>query len=186
MRVNQSMREIDCVVHGAAVQNAFGRLRPVAMALLAANMLSACAMSVPIPGLSLDDGPTGTLKQVDASPFSAEMDGEDWRRAKSALDTALDPQGNGAQVAWDNPKSGAKGTFIPLAQPYPKDDGICRTFTARIETQGQGPRLLRSSACRRNGGEWIIGKITPADSKSVPDTRPPKKLAERDTSNHLN
>ena len=61
---------------------------------------------------------------------------EDWRRAKSALDTALDPQGNGASVAWDNPTSGAKGSFLPLAQPYPKDDGICRPFAAHLALKG--------------------------------------------------
>jgi surface antigen len=114
------------------------------------------------------------------------MDGEDWRRAKSALDTALDPQGNGAQVTWDNPKSGAKGTFVPLAQPYPKDDGICRAFTARVDVQGRGSNVLRSSACRRNGGEWIVGKVTPLGSGPNRSPHPLRNLAERDTSTHLN
>ena len=147
--------------------------------------VSGCALPVAIPGMG-DEVPTGTIVHAVGSPFSSEMDVEDWRRAKSALDTALDPQGNGAKVAWDNPRSGAKGAFVPLAQPFPKDDGICRAFSARVEVQGHAPRSLKSSACRRNGGEWIVGRIVPMADEKADLRKPAAKLAERDSATHFN
>jgi surface antigen len=135
---------------------------------LCGGLLAACSLTVPMNGAS-DEAPTGTIKRAAGpSPFSAEMDAEDWRRAKSALDTALDPQGNGASVAWDNPTSGAKGSFVPVAQPYPKDDGICRPFTAHLNLKGQPERVVQSSACRVNSGEWVVGRVLPVSTKSLP------------------
>lgn len=159
------MRELLRIVHGAFQPHARRCIGVAGFTLASSLTASGCSMSIPVPGLGLDE-PTGTIKPAQASPFSAEMDVEDWRRAKSALDTALDPQGNGAKVAWENPLSGAKGAFVPLAQPFPKDDGICRAFTARVEIQGHGARMLRSSACRRNGGEWIVGRIVAAPAEA--------------------
>lgn len=147
--------------------------------------LSACSLSVPMAGLGADDGPTGSIKPTDRPSFAAEMDAEDWRRAKSALDTALDPQGNGASVAWANPQSGAKGAFVPIALAFPKDDKICRPFSANIALKGQSERALRSSACRRNGGEWVVGPAKPMQHFA----KAPQKnnnLAERDTNTQLN
>ena len=136
-------------------------------------------------GLTGDDLATGTIRQKpEVSPFAADMDAEDWRRAKSALDTALDPQGNGATVAWDNAQSGAKGVFVPTSQPYPKDDGICRQFAARVTLKGESERSLRSSACRINSGAWVIGRVMLVE----PSKQASKKgeiLADRDTSTQL-
>lgn len=146
--------------------------------------MAGCALPVSMPGMG-DEVSTGTIKPTVVSPFSAEMDVEDWRRAKSALETALDPQGNGAKVAWDNPQTGAKGAFVPLAQPYPKEDGICRAFTARVEVQGRAPRMLKSSACRRNGGDWIVGNVVPIADRNAASRKPAEKLAERDMATHL-
>jgi surface antigen len=53
---------------------------------------------------------TGALPK---SSLAGILDAEDWRRAKAALSTALDPQGNGSLVGWDNPDSGNKGSFTP-------------------------------------------------------------------------
>jgi surface antigen len=33
---------------------------------------------------------------------------------------ALDPQGSGSPVTWDNPDTGFKGTFTPVGQPFVK------------------------------------------------------------------
>jgi surface antigen len=140
-----------------------------ALACLAGAMgalLSGCSLSVPMSATP-DDLSTGTIRPTSPSPFSAEMDAEDWRRAKSALDTALDPQGNGASVTWDNPASGAKGSFVPLAQVYPKGDGICRNFAAHLILKGQSETVLQSSACRVNSGQWVVGHVGPLpDGKS--------------------
>lgn len=179
------MRELLRIFYGALSASVRQHLCRIGSVVIGASLLSACSLSVPMPGLGSDEASTGSIKPAVVSPFSAEMDAEDWRRAKSALDTALDPQGNGAKVAWDNPTSGAKGSFVPLAQPFPKDDGICRAFTALVEIQGKGTRASRSSACRRNGGEWIVGQVKPIIEKFAVATPKARNLAERDTGTQL-
>jgi surface antigen len=154
----------------------------VVVAGICGQWLAACSLSVPM-GKGTEDIPTGTIKRAALSPFSAEMDAEDWRRAKSALDTALDPQGNGASVAWENPTSGAKGSFVPMAQPYPKDDGICRPFTAHLNLKGEPERVIASSACRVNSGDWIVGRVLPLSAKTP--TRTSNNLADRGKSSHV-
>lgn len=94
--------------------------------------------------------------------MSRDMGTEDWRRAKAALAVALDPQGNGAPVAWDNPDTALKGNFTPTGQPYVKADEICRAFLATVAGQGSNS-ALHGTACRPSGGEWAI-----KDVKAVP------------------
>ncbi len=72
---------------------------------------------------------------------------------------ALDPQGNGAAVSWDNPQSGVKGSF-PGRRPLPAADEICRAFIANVQTQTQ-PKRLQGTACRPSGGEWAVRDIGP-------------------------
>ena len=89
---------------------------------------------------------TGTLAAKASSALSPELGEEDWRRAKGALAVALDPQGNGALVSWDNPDSGFKGAFTPVGHPFVKGDEICRAFVAalgrrRPQRRARGHRL---------------------------------------------
>ena len=91
--------------------------------------------------------------------MSPALDKEDWRRAKAALAVALDPQGNGANVSWSNPQSGAKGAFVALAPPYLEKDRICRAFKADVSASSRTDRRLGGSACRNPDGEWILAEI---------------------------
>lgn len=101
---------------------------------------------------------TGSI--APANRISADMDVEDWRRARGALGLALDPQGNGEAVAWDNPKSGARGAFTPVGPAKPVDDRICRSFLASLG--GSLPqRSLQGFACRDKGGDWAVDEVTP-------------------------
>src|SRR4051812_4799462 len=102
-------------------------------------MGGACSISMPIGSLVEDQSATGSVKAAPASPLSADLGPEDWRRAKGALAIALDPQGNGSPVTWDNPETGMKGTFVPIGQPFVKNDEICRAFRAKVMGQGHGP-----------------------------------------------
>ena len=73
---------------------------------------------------------------------------------------ALDPQGNGAPVAWDNPLSGAKGMFTPVGEARPSDDKICRAFLAEIG--GAVPsQSLQGVACRDKTGDWAFTEVKP-------------------------
>jgi surface antigen len=158
--------------------------RLAAIILFAANA-AACSITLPMVGWSsLEDEPaaartTGSLRplalhgpnqarpvanaarQEGPSPtagtagFSRDLGPEDLRRANNALGLALDPQGNGANVTWDNPQSGMKGVIMPVGGPFLKSDEICRHFTASTALQS-GPLRQKGLACRPSGGEWAI------------------------------
>jgi len=150
--------------------------------ILAAGLIalstSACALSLGTAGS--DDGEpktTGAITQAARTPaepvlLSPDLNEEDWRRAKAALAVALDPQGAGTQVSWDNPETSMKGTFTPAGAPFVKNDEICRTFTAQLS--GSKSANLHGTACRPSGEEWTLKEVRPAAS----ETRPEKTQAK--------
>lgn len=123
-------------------------------------MTGACSMSFPIASLVPEGETTGSIAPKTASPLSAELGPEDWRRAKGALAVALDPQGNGSSVAWDNPETDMKGSFVPVGQPFVKTDEVCRAFLASVVGQS-ATSSLQGTACRPSGGEWDIKDVKP-------------------------
>ncbi len=120
--------------------------------------LGGCS-AIPLPSfIGARQDVTGSI--TPPNPLSPSMDAEDWRRAKGALALALDPQGNGEAVAWDNPKSGAKGAFTPVGAAKPVDDRICRSFLTSVG--GSLPqRSLQGSACRGKDGDWTLSDVAP-------------------------
>nr|WP_255726456.1 RT0821/Lpp0805 family surface protein [Microvirga sp. ACRRW] len=146
---------------------------------------SACSYSLGMMGMNSDEPKTtGAIAPVDdvseiANPLSADLDEEDWRRAKAALGVALDPQGPGTQVSWDNPETDMKGSFTPTGAPFVKNDEICRTFNAQLS--GSATASLHGMACRPSGDEWAIREVKPAGAETKPDQSPAKsakKLAK--------
>jgi hypothetical protein len=138
--------------------------RGEAVRLLAASaamlLLAACSFGVPVPSLSDEPATTQSVAPARPAPLSADLGEEDWRRAKAAMAVALDPQGSGARVTWDNPDSALKGEFTPVGQPFVKADEICRIFLATISGQGTTSNL-QGTACRPSGGEWAIKDVGP-------------------------
>ncbi len=121
-------------------------------------------MSFPMGSLfGNDDMATGSIAPAPVvSPLGADLNAEDWRRAKGAMALALDPQGNGSQVAWDNPESGRRGNFTPVGQPFVDSDQICRAFLAGVSSPVTGEaRQLQGTACRPSGGEWTLKDVKP-------------------------
>jgi surface antigen len=133
------------------------RLLAVGDVALAAG---ACSMSFPIASLVDEPATTSSVAPRAVSPLSPDLGVEDWRRARAALGVALDPQGSGAQVSWDNPDTGLKGTFTPVGQPFVKSDEICRAFTATLAGQ-TATSTLQGTACRPSGAEWAISEVKP-------------------------
>nr|WP_247654610.1 RT0821/Lpp0805 family surface protein [Microvirga sp. HBU67558] len=125
----------------------------------------ACSFSFGLSALD-DEGPksTGALAAKAVTPLSADLDEEDWRRAKAALAVALDPQGPGTLVSWDNPATGMKGNFTPMGAPFVKNDEICRTFSAHLS--GPSSASLNGTACRPSGGEWAIKDVKPIKAQA--------------------
>ena len=130
---------------------------------LLALSTSACGMSLGLSALD-EDGPkaTGAIVSKTDISLSADLDEEDWRRAKAALAVALDPQGPGTQVSWDNPATTRKGTFTPVGAPFVKNDEICRAFSAHLS--GPSVSALQGTACRPSGGEWVLKEVKPLKS----------------------
>lgn len=127
---------------------------------LIALTTSACSLSYSLVSLEVDEPETtASIAPKALSPLSPDLNDEDWRRAKAALAVALDPQGAGTIVAWENPETTMKGSFTPAAPPFVKDDEICRTFTALIT--GPAVHSLTGTACRPSGGEWAIKDVKP-------------------------
>jgi surface antigen len=118
--------------------------------------LGGCSLSMPIaPLTSSDEDATGSIPSLSLERL---LDAEDWRRAKAALSTALDPQGNGALVVWDNPQSGNKGSFTPVGKAYPSDAKICRAFSSRIDRKGD-EQSMQGTACSDKGDDWTILEV---------------------------
>ncbi|MGD9543719.1 MAG: RT0821/Lpp0805 family surface protein [Methylocystis sp.] len=130
----------------------------------AAGGLAGCAIVVPMasePSMWNAERVSSDVTGAIGTPppkLSRALDTEDHRRAIAALSTALDPQGSGASVNWDNPQSGAKGSFTPVGQPYPLEGRICRAFHADIvvkETQ----ESFQGAACREKTAEWALIEV---------------------------
>jgi surface antigen len=133
--------------------------------------LAACAVATPL-GEQIDPQPTGSIsappvQDAASSRLPASLDEEDRRRALGALAIALDPQGNGASVRWDNPVSKAHGEITPIGFAYPSNDLICRKFSARFDTVG-GSRMEQGSACRDKNANWTIAELQPAKAEASP------------------
>ena len=110
------------------------------------------------------DDPTST-GSIDKRPlgFGKDLGAEDWRRANAALAVALDPQGNGRPVKWDNPETTLRGSVNPTGLPYVSNDHVCRDFLASVISPAGG-RFVRGTGCKPSGGEWILTRVRPAKS----------------------
>ncbi len=117
-------------------------------------------MALPISPLMSPGSKENATAAVPKSSLAGLLDAEDWRRAKAALSTALDPQGNGSLVGWDNPDSGNKGSFIPVGKPFPMEAGICRVFLAEVDCKGD-EHPMQGTACSDKRGEWTIAEAKP-------------------------
>ena len=109
--------------------------------------------------------------------LSKSLDPEDARRAMAAMGTALDPQGSGQSVNWDNPASGARGAFHPTGYPYPLDGRICRAFVANVEAAGDAERI-EGAACRDKTAEWSLIRVK-AVSKTAGSLRGEKPAYDK-------
>jgi hypothetical protein len=132
--------------------------------VIAAAWLSGCSMALPSASSpTLWEGPkddvTGSIPAFRA-PLSHSLNQEDWRRASAAMGTALDPQGDGSTVNWDNPQTSARGSFTAIGQAYPRDGKICRAFVAEIDAK-DSVESLKGTACREKAAEWAPFDVKP-------------------------
>ncbi len=151
--------------HGPASGGA--SIAGLALALAIACGCGGCSIVVPVnssedSSLALWRGDaadvTGSLPRKNGRALSRALSAEDSRRAAAAMSTALDPQGDGGAVNWDNPHSGARGSFTPVGHPYPRDGKICRAFRADVVTPEQHEEI-QGAACRDKTAEWSLTEV---------------------------
>jgi hypothetical protein len=137
----------------------FAPVRKLLAGLALAQALAACSLVGPA---ATDFEATGSIAAPPPAPrkpaLPAALDEEDRRRALGALAIALDPQGNGTTVQWDNPVSKAHGSMTPTGFAYPENDLICRPFSAQFQTSS-GPQSAQGSACRDKSAQWTLAEL---------------------------
>ena len=157
------MRHTSVAYHYIAAVPRGERAKRIARRLIVAasicHALGACSLTMPIGAMGSDDDVTGSIGKP-APVLSPKLNGEDWRRAQSALGLAVDPQGNGAPVSWDNPESGMKGNFVAAGPLYLLENRVCRSFVATLNTATPNVQL-QGSSCRLGPNEWMINEIKP-------------------------
>jgi len=131
---------------------------------LLAFALSGCSLTMHLASLQSDPEETTATVSKPVSPLDPSLDTEDWRRAQAALNLAVDPQGSGQPVNWDNPTTKRKGSFTQAGKLVLVENTVCRPFTATLVqvTVGQAPKETKHSgqACRVGPGEWAL-RIAP-------------------------
>lgn len=139
---------------------------PVALLLTSLGIGAFGGCSSPVLGSRVAAEPaaeptsTGSIGKPPTS-FGDDLGEEDWRRAHAALGVALDPQGNGRPVRWDNPETGMRGSVNPTGLPYVADDEICRDFLASVVSP-RASRFLHGTGCKPSGGAWALKRLRKA------------------------
>lgn len=142
-------------MHPGGLADGLDRLRRLTM-LIPLLALGACSITSPIGGFGDDDDvATGSLKTGDQPSFVDSLTAEDWRRARAALAVALDPQGNGSPVRWDNPETKASGSFSASGAFFVKNHLVCRPFSAALSIKGVAASP-HGVACRKGPGDWLV------------------------------
>ncbi len=133
-----------------------GAVRRALLAGILCIPLAACSFSMPLSpfGAAPDPITTGSIGPV--SPLADAHDHEDWRRARAALAVALDPQGPGTRVGWENPETGNAGAFESTSNAYVRDDRVCRDFAADLSFAEKPRRTGNGIACRMSEADWRI------------------------------
>lgn len=139
----------------------FKRLSCTAALFILAGGLAGCAVSMPMGSLMPerhDDEQTGSI----AKPKLAEWVGhDDWQNAEPAFTQALDQKG-GTEATWDNPKTGAKGSFMAVGDSFPGVSGQCRAFHASLDgAKGNADKALDGTACAGKSGGWQVTEMKP-------------------------
>jgi surface antigen len=80
--------------------------------------------------------------------------------ARAAATEVLNRGGKDTSQAWENPRTGARGTVTPLAAAYDQDGFVCRDFLASY-VRGKEEGWLQGAACRVHQGKWEVRSLRP-------------------------
>jgi surface antigen len=117
---------------------------------------SGCSLTMHLTSFSDEPETTASISPRGPVRLDPSLDDEDWRRAQSALSLAVDPQGPGLPVNWDNPATKRKGSFVASGEMKLVQDTICRPFAASLVQPGGKESKQSGQACRVGPGEWAM------------------------------
>jgi hypothetical protein len=80
--------------------------------------------------------------------------------ARAAASEALTRDGKDVSVPWENPRTGARGTVIPLPSASTQDGVPCRDFLVSYVLEGN-ELWLQGEACRMHEGRWEVRNLRP-------------------------
>ncbi|WP_420847280.1 RT0821/Lpp0805 family surface protein [Methylobacterium organophilum] len=174
------MRRSDCkALPGNDVRPRRSRTTSASAALFLAMALPAsiCGCSGPIltfrseAAATVPEEPTttGSLTRPELT-FGKDLGVEDWRRAHAALSVALDPQGNGRPVKWENPETAMRGSVNPTGLPYVSNDEVCRDFLASVIGESTS-RFVRGTGCKPSGSAWELRRLRTAKGEGKQDEK---------------
>ncbi|MGA0597283.1 RT0821/Lpp0805 family surface protein [Enterovirga sp. CN4-39] len=127
--------------------------------LAMAPVLAGCSFAIPSLTAKAPEDVTGSITPAPAAlKLFPELGPEEVRRLRAALTVALDPQGNGKPVKWDNPESGMGGDITPSGAPFVEANEICRAFTASLESASVS-KTAQGKACKVSADEWVLRKL---------------------------
>lgn len=148
------------------MRNRRARAQRAFLALALSMLASGCALTWNIPGFGEEDETTASITPVRTATFAIPLDDEDWRRANAALSLAVDPQGAGLPVNWDNPASKRQGRFEPTGALALVGNTVCRPFRALVVQKPDLRSIAREvshegQACRVGPSEWAMRDVKP-------------------------
>lgn len=164
---SRPFRAIDGYRKPAASRNRRAHAHLAFLTLALSLLCAGCSLTMNIPGFGdTEEETTASVTPAQASTFAIPLDEEDWRRANAALSLAVDPQGAGLPVNWDNPASKKHGRFEPTGGLSLVGNTVCRPFRALIiqkpnEKLAAREVMHEGQACRTGPGEWAMRDVKP-------------------------
>jgi len=79
----------------------------------------------------------------------------DWTFATAALREAMQDNGDGTSIPWQNSATGVRGTVTPVSSAFVQDGFACRNFLASHIGNGR-EGWFEGTACRVHRGLWEV------------------------------
>jgi len=146
------------------------RAKAIALALTLGAATSGCSLSYKLDSFWGKDGDkpeqTASLRPTLPAPNAAQPantatpNETDLGYAKAAAALVLARTERDASQAWENPRTGARGTVTPIADAYTQDGFQCRDFLASYIRDG-AESWLQGDGCRIHQGKWTVRKLRP-------------------------
>jgi surface antigen len=103
---------------------------------------------------------TGSIPARAAAASSGLPPEGDLAIAKATVSDVMARGGKDTSAAWENPRTGARGTVTPIATAYTHEGITCRDFLASHVRAG-AESWMQGEACRAPQGRWEVKSLRP-------------------------